>query len=236
MTCSQSRAAISSRMAALTWVLRLSQTSTIGAPNLLVRGVEQGDVVGLGEAAPLALASTVDDHAVDEPAAPARPHTDQPGDRDPAGSLARDRDHRGAAASTPGAHLRLSGGIRPAGRRGKLMTIGGTMSSSSSSMGEAGSRHATLLAALRHTVLDAPAHTDPGLRSAAAHGDALPHPVGTYVGKVRDQSYRITETDLEALTAAGLSEDEIFEITVAAAVGAALRGLDAGMRALREGP
>jgi hypothetical protein len=37
------------------------------------------------------------------------------------------------------------------------------------------------------------------------------------------------------LTAAGLSEDEVFEITVATAVGAALRGLDTGMRVLQEG-
>jgi hypothetical protein len=58
--------------------------------------------------------------------------------------------------------------------------------------------------------------------------------VGSYVEEVRDQSYRITEADIDALKAAKLSEDEIFEITVAAALGAALRSLDAGMRALNE--
>jgi hypothetical protein len=106
---------------------------------------------------------------------------------------------------------------------------------SSSSTGEAEARHATLLAALRHAVLDAPARTETGARSAAASGRALTEPLGSYVGKVRDQSYRITDTDIEMLTAAGLSEDEVFEITVATAVGAALRGLDTGMRVLQEG-
>jgi hypothetical protein len=50
---------------------------------------------------------------------------------------------------------------------------------------------------------------------------------------VRDQSYGITDTDFAMLTAAGLSDDAVFEITIAAAVGAALERLDAGMRAVR---
>ena len=106
----------------------------------------------------------------------------------------------------------------------------------SSRVGHGEPRHGTLLAALREAVLNAPAHTDPGLRSAAARGGALAEPMGSYVEKVRDHSYRITDRDIDTLSASGLSEDEIFEITVAAAVGAALRGLDAGMRALRGGP
>jgi hypothetical protein len=36
-------------------------------------------------------------------------------------------------------------------------------------------------------------------------------------------------------TAAGHTEEEIFEVTVAAAVGAALHGFDAGREALRAG-
>jgi alkylhydroperoxidase family enzyme len=42
------------------------------------------------------------------------------------------------------------------------------------------------------------------------------------------------DANIAELRAAGLSEDEIFEITIAAALGAACRCLDAGMRALRE--
>jgi hypothetical protein len=81
-------------------------------------------------------------------------------------------------------------------------------------------------------VLDARAVTDPTLRAAAARGAELPEPWLTYPSTVRDASYRITDADVERLGAAGCTEDEIFEITVAAAVGAAMEGFDAGRRAL----
>ncbi len=75
----------------------------------------------------------------------------------------------------------------------------------------------------------------PDTRSAAASGGSLPEPWQSYAASVRDHSYRVTGTDIERLTAAGHSEDEIFEITVSAAVGAALLSLDAGLRAVRGG-
>jgi AhpD family alkylhydroperoxidase len=86
---------------------------------------------------------------------------------------------------------------------------------------------------LRHSVLTAPATTKPSLRTAAAGGDALPEPLQSYVRKVRDASFKITEADITELTEAGYSEDEIFEITVAAAVGAALRSFDTGHHAIK---
>jgi alkylhydroperoxidase family enzyme len=49
---------------------------------------------------------------------------------------------------------------------------------------------------------------------------------------VRDASYRITDGDVAALEAAGHSQEEIFEITVAAATGAALHRLDRALAAL----
>ena len=57
-----------------------------------------------------------------------------------------------------------------------------------------------------------------------------------YVGKVRDASYRITDLDVSALKAAGCTEEEIFEVTVAAATGAALQRLDLGLRAMHGEP
>lgn len=93
--------------------------------------------------------------------------------------------------------------------------------------------HGDVVATLRHAVLDAPATTDPAMRAAAAEsGDPLPEPWQSYVMTVRDASYRVTDTDVDRLTAAGYSEDQIFEVTVAAAVGAALRSFDAGRNAL----
>jgi len=95
--------------------------------------------------------------------------------------------------------------------------------------------HEALVANLRHAVLDGPGHTDPATRSAAATGGPLPQPWQSYAAQVRDASHQVSDADLDALKAAGHSEDEIFEITAAAAVGAALHSLDAGLRALRGG-
>ena len=92
--------------------------------------------------------------------------------------------------------------------------------------------HGDVVADLRHAVLDAPATTDPALRLAAAAGDPLPEPWQAYAATVRDASYTITDTDIDRLLAAGHTEDQIFEVTVAAAVGAALRSFDAGRDAL----
>jgi AhpD family alkylhydroperoxidase len=93
-------------------------------------------------------------------------------------------------------------------------------------------RHGDAAEDLRHAVLDAPATTDPALRMAAAAGSPLPEPWQSYATTVRDASYKITGTDIDRLTAAGHTEEEIFEVTVAAAVGAAVDGFDAGRRAL----
>jgi hypothetical protein len=119
-------------------------------------------------------------------------------------------------------------------------------------------RHADRVAALRRAVLDAPGSLDPAIRAAAASpgsqevlpaalppsaalppvlqaAAALPPALQAYVAKVCESAYRISDADLGALTEAGYSEDEIFEVTVAAAFGTALRSLDAGLRAVREG-
>ena len=94
-------------------------------------------------------------------------------------------------------------------------------------------RHAAEVEALRRAIFESAGSTEPAVRVAAGSGGELPEPIGSYAAKVRDRSYRITETDFAGLTSAGLSDDAIFEITVAAAVGAALQRLDAGLRAAR---
>jgi alkylhydroperoxidase family enzyme len=50
---------------------------------------------------------------------------------------------------------------------------------------------------------------------------------------VRRHAYKVTDAQIEALRAADFSEDDIFELTVAAAVGAGLDRLDAGLRTLQ---
>src|SRR3954468_12241656 len=99
-------------------------------------------------------------------------------------------------------------------------------------MDDALARHADLLAALRQAVFDSAAETAPALRQAAGAGGSLADPWGPYAEKVRTHSYRITDADITALKTAGRTEEEIFEITIAAATGAALQRLDAVLAAL----
>jgi alkylhydroperoxidase family enzyme len=69
-------------------------------------------------------------------------------------------------------------------------------------------------------------HLD-ALRANVA-GTAAPGPeLASYLEKVRARAYAVTDADVEGLKAAGLSEDEIFEQTVAAAISEGLRRLDA---------
>lgn len=94
-------------------------------------------------------------------------------------------------------------------------------------------RHADKVAALRRAVLESDGMTDRASRSAAAAGDDAPAPLGDYLAKVRDASFRITDADVADLRTAGHSEEEIFELTIAAALGEALQRRDAGLAALR---
>lgn len=97
-----------------------------------------------------------------------------------------------------------------------------------------GSKHAAGIAALLEAVLQSAGATDAAEREKAFAGGPLPAPLDAYVAKVRSESYRVTDEDVGNLRAAGHPEDAIFELTVAAALGGAARGLAAALRALRE--
>ena len=104
-----------------------------------------------------------------------------------------------------------------------------------------GARQELLAAAARRlleAVLESPAVTPADLRRAAFDGDLDRHteePVTSYVAKVRDHAHRVTDADIAALRDDGLSGDAIFELTVAAALGAAHRRLVAGLAVLDRG-
>jgi hypothetical protein len=70
------------------------------------------------------------------------------------------------------------------------------------------------------------------LREAAQPDRPVPPDLAAYVEKVRTRAYTVTDAEIDALKAAGRSEDEIFEQTVSAAVGAGLLRLDAGLEAM----
>ena len=69
-------------------------------------------------------------------------------------------------------------------------------------------------------------HLD-ALRANVAATAASPPELADYLAKVRAHAYKVTDADVERLKEAGLSEDEIFEQTVAAAISEGLRRLDA---------
>jgi hypothetical protein len=62
----------------------------------------------------------------------------------------------------------------------------------------------------------------------------LPEDLAPYVRKVTLHADKVLDRDVDALRAAGYSVDEIFEITVSAAVGAAFARMEAGLSALEE--
>jgi alkylhydroperoxidase family enzyme len=65
------------------------------------------------------------------------------------------------------------------------------------------------------------------LRAIVA-GTAAPGPeLASYLEQVRTRAYAVTDADVEMLKTAGVSEDEIFEQTVAVAISEGLRRLDA---------
>jgi alkylhydroperoxidase family enzyme len=70
--------------------------------------------------------------------------------------------------------------------------------------------------------------TDPiaELRSVVAATAPAPAEMASYLETVRDRAYAVVDRDIDALKAAGFSEDEIFEQTVAVAIAEGLRRLD----------
>jgi alkylhydroperoxidase family enzyme len=68
-------------------------------------------------------------------------------------------------------------------------------------------------------------HLD-ALRANVASTAASPPEMAAYLEKVRTHAYKVTDADVNALKAGGLTEDEIFEQTVAAAISEGLRRLD----------
>jgi alkylhydroperoxidase family enzyme len=64
------------------------------------------------------------------------------------------------------------------------------------------------------------------LRATVASTPAAPDAMADYLRKVHERAYTVVDRDVDALKAAGLSEDEIFEQTVAAAISEGLRRLD----------
>ena len=98
-----------------------------------------------------------------------------------------------------------------------------------------GSRYGAYVEKLKASVTQSAGTLSPDVRTAIVTRDRsrIPPALVPYLEKVWAHANRITDDDVEQLKHAGFSEDEIFEATAAAAVGAALMRLERGMGALR---
>ncbi|HEY6156546.1 MAG TPA: hypothetical protein VIV88_03795 [Gemmatimonadales bacterium] len=103
-------------------------------------------------------------------------------------------------------------------------------------------RYAAYTARLVDTVLTQPGHMPPELRqavvarAAGTGGEDVPPALAVYVDKVARHAYKVTDEDLGRLQHAGHSDDALFEVTVSAALGAALGRLERGLAALSSPP
>lgn len=91
---------------------------------------------------------------------------------------------------------------------------------------------AHLLDSVRTAVLETPGATDREARERALSRLDTDETYRPYLAKVRDGSYRVTDTDIKHMVEGGLTEDAILELTLAAAVGEGTRQLMAGLRAM----
>jgi hypothetical protein len=69
-------------------------------------------------------------------------------------------------------------------------------------------------------------------RRAAFDNAGLPEPLRTLIDNVAKRAYTVTDEDIAAVRASGLSEDQIFELVVCAAIGQATRQYDTAFAAL----
>ena len=69
-------------------------------------------------------------------------------------------------------------------------------------------------------------------RRAAFDNAAIAESLSTLIEKVASHAHTVTDADIAATRASGLSEDQIFEIVVCAALGQATRQCDTALAAL----
>ena len=86
--------------------------------------------------------------------------------------------------------------------------------------------------ALVARILEGPGRASVAQRRAAFDNSGLPAPLDGLISKVAMHAHRVTDEDINAVKKAGLSEDQIFELVVCAAVGQATRQYEGALAAL----
>ena len=86
---------------------------------------------------------------------------------------------------------------------------------------------------LRHSVLAGPGSLPPHVRQAISEGAKLTGALGAFVQKIAEDASTLTNDDIAELHRARYTDDQIFEATVSAALGAGLFRLECVLGALR---
>ena len=79
---------------------------------------------------------------------------------------------------------------------------------------------------MRSRLLTGPGYLDQNVRRAAFAGGTVPATLATLVDKIRNHAYKVTDRDIADAKAAGWTETQLFELTVATAAGAGLHRRD----------
>ena len=88
-------------------------------------------------------------------------------------------------------------------------------------------------------MLGVPGETETSLRRAVFErvrigSGEVPENLAALVEKIAERPWTVSDEDILHLRKAGYSEDQIYELILAAAAGAGVRRLDAGLRALEK--
>lgn len=71
-------------------------------------------------------------------------------------------------------------------------------------------------------------------RRAAFDNTGLDEPLGALIDKVSNCAYKISDEDIDKVKKSGVTEDQIFELVICAAVGQATRQYDHTLKVLDE--
>lgn len=86
--------------------------------------------------------------------------------------------------------------------------------------------------ALVSRILEGDGRASHAQRRGSFDNAGLAEPVTTLIRKVANLAYKVTDEDIVAAQASGLSEDQIFEIVVCGAIGQATRQYNTALAAL----
>jgi len=90
-----------------------------------------------------------------------------------------------------------------------------------------------LLKQLVTRIKDGPGKATTDLRRSAFNNSGLKEPLKSFIDKVANTAYTITDNDV-SLVKSAISEDEIFELVICASVGQSTRQFENALKALNE--